>query len=89
MQRAFPSRQSADAADAEEYSIECCICYSYHLDGSVPEIACDGCGKPYHVSCLSEWLRGLPTTQQSFNRLFGECAYCGHNIACEAQQQRS
>ena len=85
LQRSFPSRQTS-TADAEEYSVECAICYSYHLDGSVPESACDGCSKPFHKACLSEWLRGLPSTQQSFNRLFGECPYCGTNIACEARE---
>ena len=59
-------------ADADEYAVECAICYNYRSeDDAVPECACDGCGKPFHGTCLSEWLRGLPTTQQSFNRLFG------------------
>ena len=71
-------------AAAEEYATECAICYLYELDGAVPECACDSCSKPFHKACLSEWLRGLPTTQQSFNRLFGECPYCGTSIAVEA-----
>ena len=70
--------------EAEEYSVECAICYSYELDGAVPDVVCDSCSKPFHKACLTEWLRALPTTQQSFNRLFGECPYCGHSIACEA-----
>ena len=80
----FPRPQEATAADAEQYAVECAICYSYHLDGAVPECACDGCSKPYHKACLAEWLRGLATTQQSFNRLFGECPFCTHPIAVEA-----
>ena len=80
----FPAAQAADAEAAEEYASECTICYEYDLDGMVPEIACDGCGKPFHKACLSEWLRGLATTAQSFNRLFGECPFCTHPIAVES-----
>ena len=68
----------------DEYAVECAICYMYELEGTVPECACDGCAKPFHKACLSEWLRGLPTTQQSFNRLYGECPYCSRAISCEA-----
>ena len=38
----------------------------------------------YHKSCLCEWLRALPSTRQSFNRLFGECPYCSKPITVEA-----
>ena len=75
LETTFPSPQHAAMAGADEYAVECAICYNYRSeDDAVPECACDGCGKPFHGSCLSEWLRGLPTTQQSFNRLFGESA---------------
>ena len=81
----LPPPQVAGAQDSADcYAVECAICYSYHLEGAAPEIACDGCSKPFHRSCLSEWLRGLATTQQSFNRLFGECPYCCAPVACEA-----
>jgi hypothetical protein len=73
LQLTFPSPQQGSMGGAEDYAVECAICYNYRLeDQSVPECACDGCGKPYHGACLSEWLRALPTTQQSFNRLFGD-----------------
>lgn len=72
LQIVFLSPQHADKPDAEDYAVECAICYNYRLESNaVPDCACDGCGKPYHGSCLSEWLRGLPSTQQSFTRLFG------------------
>ena len=72
LQITFPSPQQASMSGAEDYAVECAICYNYRLeDFAVPDCACDGCGKPYHGPCLSEWLRALPTTQQSFNRLFG------------------
>ena len=45
---------------------------------------CDGCAKPFHQACLAEWLQALPSTQQSFNRLFGECVYCSKPISIEA-----
>ena len=74
LQRELPAPPSAAgagtnaAAAAEAYATECAICYSYELDGAVPESACDACSKPFHKACLGEWLRALPTTQQSFNR---------------------
>ena len=78
------ARQQASGDDADDYSVECAICYAYHLDDAVPECACDSCNKPFHQMCLCEWLRGLPTTHQSFNRLFGECPYCSKSITVEA-----
>ena len=66
----FPAPHKGSEGE-DSYAAECAICYSFHLDGAAPEIACDGCSKPFHKACLSEWLRGLATTQQSFNRLFG------------------
>ena len=107
----LPSLQAC-SADAEEYSVECAVCYMYDLDGCVPEIACDscakpstlvrqacnpvyaqpatfctrcdGCSKPFHKACLCEWLSALPSTRQSFNRLFGECPYCSRPVTVEA-----
>lgn len=34
--------------------------------------------------CLLQWLRGLPTSRQSFNIVFGECPYCSKvsDFAC-------
>ena len=79
----LPSLQACSAG-AEEYSVECAVCYMYDLDGCVPEIACDGCSKPFHKACLYEWLSALPSTRQSFNRLFGECPYCSRPVTVEA-----
>ncbi|ELW47893.1 E3 ubiquitin-protein ligase FANCL [Tupaia chinensis] len=31
---------------------------------------------PFSVSWTPQWLRGLLTSRQSFNILFGECPYC-------------
>lgn len=81
---ARPPSLQACSAGAEEYSVECAVCYMYDLDGCVPEIACDGCSKPFHKACLYEWLSALPSTRQSFNRLFGECPYCSRPVTVEA-----
>jgi len=80
----FPTPLQASSEGAEEYAVECAVCYMYDLDGVVPEVAYDGCKKPFHKSCLGEWLRALPSTRQSFNRLFGECPYCSRPITVEA-----
>ncbi|KAM5315996.1 E3 ubiquitin-protein ligase FANCL isoform 2-T2 [Glossophaga mutica] len=52
------------------------------LDGAIPDQVCDNpqCGQPFHQICLYEWLRGLQTSRQSFNILFGECPYCSKPI---------
>ena len=86
LQRDFPTPDAAvaSAGGEDQYAVECAICYSYDLDGAVPECACDGCSKPFHKSCLGEWLRAIPTTQQAFNRLHGECPYCSRAITCDA-----
>ncbi|XP_024362240.1 uncharacterized protein [Physcomitrium patens] len=84
----FPSPQDSNRDDV---SSECIICYSYRLldgkegaseRGSVPDRVCDNgsCGRPFHTSCLAEWLRSLPTTRQSFDVLFGSCPHCSHPI---------
>ncbi|XP_051867985.1 E3 ubiquitin-protein ligase FANCL isoform X6 [Pristis pectinata] len=60
------------------FSMECGICYAYRLASSIPDQVCDDprCGQPFHQECLYEWLRGLPSSRQSFNIIFGECPYC-------------
>lgn len=75
-------------------SVECGICYTYRLpvDGAAtatrvePDESCANarCGRQFHRSCLLEWLRGLPTTRQSFVTLFGACPYCGEAIRVAA-----
>ena len=76
----FPSRQTFEKDDV---AVECAICYTYRLEGALPEIVCDNrrCARPFHGSCLYEWLRGVPTTRLAFNSLFGVCTYCSHPIS--------
>ncbi|XP_075392035.1 E3 ubiquitin-protein ligase FANCL isoform X1 [Tenrec ecaudatus] len=71
----FPARAVLEQSD---FTMDCGICYAYQLDGVVPNQVCDNpqCGQPFHQICLYEWLRGLLTSRQSFNTIFGECPYC-------------
>ncbi|XP_066863667.1 E3 ubiquitin-protein ligase FANCL isoform X4 [Kogia breviceps] len=71
----FPARAILEKSD---FSMDCGICYAYQLDGALPDQVCDNsqCGQPFHQICLYEWLRGLLTSRQSFNVIFGECPYC-------------
>uniref|UniRef100_A0A670I695 E3 ubiquitin-protein ligase FANCL n=1 Tax=Podarcis muralis TaxID=64176 RepID=A0A670I695_PODMU len=75
----FPSREALEKSD---FSMDCGICYAYRLDGTIPDQVCDDprCGQPFHQACLYEWLRGLPSSRQSFNVIFGECPYCNKNL---------
>ncbi|KAG8471081.1 hypothetical protein KFE25_009502 [Diacronema lutheri] len=75
------------AAAAEEFSIECGICYTYRLEGVIPQCACDGCSQVFHHSCLLEWLQALPNCQQSFDSVFGSCPYCSKPIATHLHQR--
>uniref|UniRef100_A0A9L0J2V7 FA complementation group L n=1 Tax=Equus asinus TaxID=9793 RepID=A0A9L0J2V7_EQUAS len=68
--------------EKSDFSRDCGICYAYQLDGAIPDQVCDNsqCGQPFHQICLYEWLRGLLTSRQSFNIIFGECPYCSKPI---------
>ncbi|XP_067119977.1 E3 ubiquitin-protein ligase FANCL isoform X2 [Centruroides vittatus] len=69
----------------EELHLDCGICYSYQLNNTLPDILCENskCLQPYHLNCLYEWLKSLPTTRHSFNIMFGECPYCEQPIMCK------
>ncbi|KAJ7341297.1 hypothetical protein JRQ81_005229 [Phrynocephalus forsythii] len=75
----FPSREALEKSD---FSMDCGICYAYRLDGTIPDQVCNDsrCGQSFHQACLYEWLRGLPSSRQSFNVIFGECPYCNKQI---------
>uniref|UniRef100_A0A7S2ZL15 RING-type domain-containing protein n=1 Tax=Rhodosorus marinus TaxID=101924 RepID=A0A7S2ZL15_9RHOD len=69
---------------AAQFSLECGICYAFRLqDHGIPDIACDyePCSRPFHRSCLFEWLRSVPDSRQSFDALFGQCPYCSKSIS--------
>lgn len=70
----------------EEFLGECGICYSYRVgegEGRIPDRACDfpKCGRPFHNTCLHDWLRSLSTSRQSVNTVFGTCPYCQSPIS--------
>uniref|UniRef100_A0A8C6WHP6 FA complementation group L n=1 Tax=Neogobius melanostomus TaxID=47308 RepID=A0A8C6WHP6_9GOBI len=69
----FPSPATHEKSSL---SVECGICYSYLLDSSIPDQVCNDprCGQPFHQDCLYQWLRALPSSRQSFNIVFGDCA---------------
>eukprot|EP01134_Creolimax_fragrantissima_P000774 CFRG0774T1 len=69
----------------DDYSEACGICYSYRLDGSVPENICDECRQCFHNNCLAEWIQAIPGYRQSFNVIFGSCPYCEKAINVEMQ----
>uniref|UniRef100_A0AAY4E5L9 RING-type domain-containing protein n=1 Tax=Denticeps clupeoides TaxID=299321 RepID=A0AAY4E5L9_9TELE len=75
----FPSPATHEKSSL---STECGICYSFRLESAIPDQVCNDprCGQPFHQACLYEWLRGLPTSRQSFNTVFGECPYCSKPI---------
>jgi E3 ubiquitin-protein ligase FANCL len=84
----------------ESFSLECAICYSYHLDIEeqrradgkssmltvTPDYYCPNikCRRPYHSICLAGWLQSVPTTKNSFGTLFGTCAYCQSSISLKS-----
>ncbi|TWW78489.1 E3 ubiquitin-protein ligase FANCL [Takifugu flavidus] len=73
------------------FSTECGICYSYRLEDSIPDQVCNDprCGQPFHQACLYEWLRGLPSSRQSFSVIFGDCPYCSKPITVKMAPQKS
>lgn len=44
---------------------------------------CDNvaCSKPFHRSCLVEWLNSDTSTRRSFNTIFGTCPYCADPLS--------
>ncbi|XP_017320097.1 E3 ubiquitin-protein ligase FANCL isoform X2 [Ictalurus punctatus] len=87
MEIEFPSPATHEKSS---FSVECGICYSYRLDSAIPDQVCNDprCGQPFHQACLYEWLRGLPTSRQSFNIVFGECPYCSKPITVKMAIQK-
>jgi E3 ubiquitin-protein ligase FANCL len=79
----LPEPRNPGDPSSQDMGLECGICYSYRFNETVPDVACDraNCAKPFHRSCLAEWLKALPDTRQSFETLFGACPYCEHHIS--------
>lgn len=78
----FPTRDGDGTS--KEFTLECGICYAFRLEGfGVPDVSCEynSCSRPFHRSCLFEWLRSVPDSRQSFDTLFGQCPYCTKTIS--------
>lgn len=78
----LPSRNCVDPP--EDVDCTCGICYSYFLEGHIPDTLCQNshCSKPFHQACLAEWMRSLPSIRQNFDMFFGECPYCSEPMSC-------
>ncbi|XP_018595648.1 E3 ubiquitin-protein ligase FANCL isoform X3 [Scleropages formosus] len=83
----FPSPTTHEKSS---FLAECGICYSYRLESAIPDQVCNDprCGQPFHQECLYEWLRGLPSSRQSFSMVFGECPYCSKPITVKVATQK-
>ncbi|XP_071963715.1 E3 ubiquitin-protein ligase FANCL-like isoform X1 [Antedon mediterranea] len=91
MEITFPSQISSKK---EDFCLECSICYLYRLEGEIPDKVCEfpACSKPFHQACLYEWLRSLPTSNQSltkygFKNIYGECPYCSQPITARLEDK--
>lgn len=70
-----------DAKELEDTSFDCAICYLERLGAELPDVVCK-CSKRFHRSCLVEWLRHIPGTEQGLQEIFGKCPYCSNPIQC-------
>eukprot|EP01108_Squamamoeba_japonica_P010059 TRINITY_DN9696_c0_g1_i1.p1 TRINITY_DN9696_c0_g1~~TRINITY_DN9696_c0_g1_i1.p1 ORF type:complete len:412 (+),score=60.05 TRINITY_DN9696_c0_g1_i1:35-1237(+) len=87
------------AGQEDESAHQCGICYSYRLlsaakadteeSGATPDRVCDNerCGRPFHESCLYEWLRAVPANTHTFNTVFGACPYCTSKLSATKQSE--
>ncbi|CAH8364051.1 unnamed protein product [Eruca vesicaria subsp. sativa] len=76
----------------DHQQVECGICYAQFLptdeelgarSGTRTDYTCENisCNKSFHSLCLTDWLRSITTTRQSFDVLFGNCPYCSDPVA--------
>jgi len=66
----------------EEFQLECSVCYTYALDGSIPDFVCPNpqCARPSHSNCLVSWLQAVPSTRTAFQSLYGTCPVCSAQV---------
>uniref|UniRef100_A0A1J3G9S8 E3 ubiquitin-protein ligase FANCL n=1 Tax=Noccaea caerulescens TaxID=107243 RepID=A0A1J3G9S8_NOCCA len=76
----------------DHHQVDCGICYAQFLptdeelgarSGTRTDYTCENmsCNKSFHSLCLTDWLRSITTTRQSFDVLFGNCPYCSDPVA--------
>jgi len=77
-----------DDEGSEDWGVECGICYSFLLGDQLPTITCEDsrCCKPFHPTCLYEYLQSLPGSRVNLATLHGDCPYCSKLIACSKPQ---
>ena len=61
LQQTLPSRQ---IVQQDDFAVECAICYTYRLDGAIPDIVCDNrrCESPFFLPCFLRCTEILPVT---------------------------
>lgn len=62
----------------------CAICYSYLLEGSVPDQVCNNtsCAKDFHATCLYDWFQSVqPSNRLTKAVVWGACPYCEQKIS--------
>jgi E3 ubiquitin-protein ligase FANCL len=82
LEQELPPRPSMTNED--EPLFECGICLQERLGDELPDIICDNpsCHKPYHRSCLSDWLQTKRDARVAFGGVYGVCMYCSSPIRC-------
>ncbi|BAB10681.1 unnamed protein product [Arabidopsis thaliana] len=82
----------------DQQQVECGICYAQFLptdeelgarSGTRTDYTCENisCNKSFHSLCLTDWLRSITTTRQSFDVLFGNCPYCSDPVAVKTSNK--
>ncbi|XP_049848335.1 E3 ubiquitin-protein ligase FANCL-like [Schistocerca gregaria] len=79
----FPKFQGTEKEDLQA---ACAMCYAFKLDGHIPDRVCDNplCSRPYHSSCLFNWLSSLHSHRTTNNVLWGRCPYCDYKIFAQS-----
>ncbi|XP_018488575.1 uncharacterized protein LOC108859199 isoform X3 [Raphanus sativus] len=83
----------------DHQQVECGICYAQFLptdeelgarSGTRTDYSCENisCNKSFHSLCLTDWLRSITTTRQSFDVLFGNCPYCSDPVAVKINMNK-
>ncbi|KAJ0242015.1 Uncharacterized protein HA466_0213440 [Hirschfeldia incana] len=83
----------------DHQQVECGICYAQFLptdeelgarSGMRTDYTCENisCNKSFHSLCLTDWLRSITTTRQSFDVLFGNCPYCSDPVAVKINMNK-
>ncbi|KNC53642.1 uncharacterized protein AMSG_01352 [Thecamonas trahens ATCC 50062] len=99
LETCLPARPAAGIAGDGISELECGICYSYSVGGESnessteggengPDVPCQNpqCGRPFHLGCLVDWMRSLPSVRQAFHTLFGRCPYCSAPLSVDASR---